>query len=66
MSFKSATILLMTALAVAGCGVRGALDSPQAAAGNPPATAQAESGQGKKAGEAEKPHQPFILDGLIK
>jgi predicted small lipoprotein YifL len=65
-SYKTAALLLVTATVVAGCGVRGALDAPQAATGSPSNTAQAESGQGKKAGEAPKPHQGFILDKLIQ
>ncbi len=67
MSHKTAALLLVTATLVSGCGVRGALESPQASTGaGGPQTAQAESGQGKKAGEAPKPHQGFILDRLIQ
>jgi predicted small lipoprotein YifL len=65
-TLKTAAILLLTAIAVAGCGVRGALDAPQASTGSTSTTAQAESGQGKKAGDAPKPHQGFILDKLIQ
>jgi predicted small lipoprotein YifL len=65
-SYKTAAMLLMTVTVMAGCGVRGALDAPQAATGGTPQTAQAESGQGKKAGDAAKPHQGFILDKLIQ
>ncbi|MFM2422383.1 MAG: hypothetical protein RL291_913 [Pseudomonadota bacterium] len=60
--------LLAVALLVAGCGIRGPLEAP-AQAGAPPApgsTAQADSGQGKPANAAPKPHQGFILDGLIR
>ena len=37
-------------------------------AANAPAsdTATADSGQGKKEGEAPKPHKDFILDGLLR
>ncbi len=66
MSYKIAVVLVVTASGLAGCGVRGALDAPQAASGGTPQTAQAESGQGKKAGDAPKPHQGFILDKLIQ
>jgi predicted small lipoprotein YifL len=65
-SYKIAALLLLTATAVAGCGVRGSLDAPQASSGGGSQTAQAESGQGKKAGDAPKPHQGFILDKLIQ
>ena len=65
---KTALIVLATAGLLAGCGVRGALDKPSAS-GAPPAssqTADADSGQGKKAGDAPKPHKGFILDGLLE
>ena len=45
-----------------GCGVRGSLEPPPGAANAP----NAESGQGKKEGEAPKPHKEFVLDGLIR
>ena len=63
------TVLAVLATSVAGCGVRGSLDAPQAA-GAPAAEqsqkAPADSGQGKKEGEAPKPHKYFILDGLLR
>lgn len=64
-SFIAAAILtVLLALALAGCGVRGSLESPpEAKADN---TATAASGQGKPEGAALKPHKPFILDGLIR
>jgi len=49
------------AAAVAGCGIKGGLESPVAKE-----TASAESGQGKPQGAAPKPHQGFILDGLLR
>jgi predicted small lipoprotein YifL len=56
------------AIGLTGCGVRGSLDAPSAAGGEPQKTntATAESGQGKKEGEAAKPHQGSILDGLLR
>ena len=67
MTRKTATVLLLTVAVLAGCGVRGSLETPQASSGTPAsATAQADSGQGKKAGEAPKPHQGFILDKLLQ
>ncbi len=54
-------------IVLAGCGTRGALDPPSGAAGPAPQnTAQADSGQGKKEGDAPKPHQGFILDSLLR
>ena len=49
------------ALTMAGCGIKGGLESPQAKG-----TATADSGQGKAEGAAPKPHQGFILDGLLR
>ena len=58
------TIAIVTSgLALAGCGVRGSLDSPGAKVDK---TATAESGQGKAEGAAPKPHKDFVLDGLIR
>jgi predicted small lipoprotein YifL len=63
----SALIISAMAITMAGCGVRGALEKPSASgAAAPSATAEADSGQGKKAGDAPKPHQGFILDKLLE
>jgi predicted small lipoprotein YifL len=59
-----AMILLLAALALAGCGVRGSLEAPTPEV--PAATAEANSGQGKPEGAAPKPHKGFILDGLLR
>jgi len=51
-------------LALGGCGLKGGLDLPP---DTPPrTTADAASGQGKPEGAAPKPHQGFILDGLLR
>ena len=54
------------ALGLVGCGVRGSLELPPEAKAEQTQTAQAESGQGKPAGAAPKPHKPFLLDGLLR
>jgi predicted small lipoprotein YifL len=61
---KFAAVLALLAVSLFGCGVRGSLETPTEAVQN--TTAQADSGQGKKEGEAPKPHQPSILDGLLR
>lgn len=71
MAAMSRKVLLMLAAGamLAGCGVRGPLQPPKAessAAPAPETTASAESGQGKPANAASKPHQGFILDGLLR
>lgn len=52
------------AVLLSGCGIRGSLENPQKAESKQ--TATADSGQGKKEGEAPKPHKDFILDGLLR
>jgi predicted small lipoprotein YifL len=52
------------AFLLAGCGVRGGLESPAEAKAQ--TTADAQSGEGKPEGTAPKPHKPFILDGLVR
>ena len=54
------------ALGLTGCGVRGALQLPPEAKAKQAQTAQADSGQGKPAGAAPKPHKPFLLDDLLR
>ena len=56
--------LLIAGALLAGCGVRGNLDTPKA--DGTPATATADSGQGKPEGAAPRPHKGFILDGLLR
>ena len=53
----AATIALLAALALAGCGRKGALDVPP-----PPGAAQTE----EAAGETSAPRRRFILDPLIE
>lgn len=57
-------LILAMALSMAGCGVRGSLEAPPEAKAD--TTAQADSGQGKPAGAAPKPHRGFVLDGLLR
>lgn len=63
MARSIARLSLICALAAltAGCGIKSGLDAPAAKQ-----TATADSGQGKPEGAAAKPHQGFILDGLIR
>jgi len=62
----TAALLAAMALALAGCGVRGALELPPDQKEQAKATATADSGQGKSEGGAPKPHKGFILDGLLR
>lgn len=60
-----AAAIALAALSLAGCGVRGSLEMPPEAKAAQ-STATADSGQGKAQGAAGKPHQGFILDGLLR
>ena len=60
-----ALLILAAGLLLAGCGVRGPLQTPKQEAAQQ-TTAPAESGQGKPENTAPKPHQGFILDGLLR
>lgn len=64
-AYKIAACLTLCGFILAGCGVRGSLEYPKEANAQKN-TASAESGQGKAAGSAPKPHQGFILDGLLR
>ena len=62
-------IVLTVGLLVGACGLRGPLQNPKTDASSPPpaeTTATAESGQNKPENAAPKPHQGFILDGLLR
>ena len=62
-SIRVGTVAALLAMTLAGCGVRGALDSPGAKSNS-----GAVSSATKQPGEAvEKPkHRDFVLDGLIR
>lgn len=62
----TSVVLIVSALAAGGCGVRGSLDAPPEAKAAQQTGATAESGQGKAAGDAPSPHRGFILDGLLR
>jgi predicted small lipoprotein YifL len=65
MRLETIWIALLTvalALGVSACGTRSSLENPA----SDDRTATADSGQGKKEGDAPKPHRGFVLDGLIR
>jgi predicted small lipoprotein YifL len=66
MTSRVYAVLAVCALAfsLAGCGVKGSLETPPEA--KTEATAEAQSGQGKAEGSAPKPHKGFVLDGLLR
>jgi predicted small lipoprotein YifL len=65
MRLETIWIALLTvalALGLSACGTRSSLENPA----SDDRTATADSGQGKKEGDAPKPHRGFVLDGLIR
>ena len=61
-ALRIGALVTLLGVGLAACGTRASLESPPG--GEPTATAA--SGQGKKEGEAPKPHRGFGLDGLIR
>ncbi len=61
-TFRIAMLALALGMGLSACGTRSSLESPAA----DDRTATADSGQGKKEGEAPRPHRGFVLDGLIR
>jgi predicted small lipoprotein YifL len=64
--YRTIAVLTLTALALSGCGIRGALEKPDDSQTTTDTNASADSGQGKPANAAPKPHEGFVLDGLIR
>jgi len=62
---RSLTLIITLSLAtlvLAACGKRGALEPPGVA----PATAKSEKSASVEPKPDEKPHRPFVLDGLLR
>ncbi len=56
---------IVIAGSLAGCGVRGSLDAPQAAQQSGQATSSEAADAGEGSAAPKKAHRPFILDGLL-
>ncbi len=63
---RVAVCIVLAAGLLTGCGVRGGLEYPPESQADQQTGATADSGQGKPAGAAPKPHQGFILDKLLQ
>lgn len=63
---KFSVAFAAAALLLGGCGLKGPLETPAETKAANEASASADSGQGKAADAAPKPHKGFILDGLIR
>jgi predicted small lipoprotein YifL len=63
----TAAAVLSMALALSACGVRGPLDPPGGKVAADGTTKSAEAGAaGENSAAKPKPHEPFILDGLLR
>lgn len=65
-SWHKRIVVLVTALALSACGIRGALEPPPESQRSSDTSASATSGQGKPEDTAPKPHKDFVLDRLIR
>lgn len=63
---KSALLGFALATLLAGCGVRGSLEAPSQAKAEGTATSPAAQGTAEDSAGPQKPHRPFILDGLLR
>jgi predicted small lipoprotein YifL len=59
------TVLIATAI-IAGCGVRGPLEPPPAAQAAGAAKSPEAQDPGPNSAAPEKPHEPFVLDPLLR
>ncbi len=64
--YRTIAVLTLVALALSGCGIRGALEQPSDSQTTTDTNASADSGQGKPENAAPKPHKDFVLDRLIR
>lgn len=65
-SLTIAVLVLGAPALLAGCGVRGSLEAPQAAKQAGTATSPEDADPGENSAAGPKPHRGFILDGLLR
>lgn len=61
-----ATGALVALTALAGCGVKGPLDPPAQAKAEGEAKSAEAAAAGQNSAAPPKPHEPFVLDGLLR
>ena len=61
-----AVALSIAVLGLTGCGVRGSLEAPRAATADGTAKSAESADPGANSAAPKKPHEGFILDGLIR
>ena len=57
---------LLAAAPLAGCGKRGPLDPPSVAKAEGDSKSPEAADAGDNSSAPKKPHEPFILDGLLR
>lgn len=60
------TLLSVAGLIVVGCGVKGPLEPPASAKAAGDAKSPEAADPGKNSDAPKKPHEPFILDPLLR
>jgi predicted small lipoprotein YifL len=65
-SWVALAALAGAAMTVGACGVRGPLDPPASAQQSGQAKSSEAAASGENTAAAPKPHEPFVLDGLIR
>lgn len=60
------TVVVAMALALGACGVKGPLEPPAAAKVDGEAKSADAAATGDNSAAKPKPHEPFILDGLLR
>jgi predicted small lipoprotein YifL len=63
---KCAALLILLALPLAGCGIKGSLDAPPEAKATGTVVAPDAKGTAKGSKGPKKRHRPSILDGLLR
>ena len=62
----TAAALLLSAMALGACGVKGPLEPPIAAKEDGEAKSADAASAGENSSAKPKPHEPFVLDGLLR
>ncbi len=63
--FGAAAVVAL-ALVASGCGVKGPLEPPMAAKAEGEAKSAEAQAPGQNSAAKQKPHEPFVLDGLLR
>ncbi len=65
-SWLGAAAVMALALVASGCGVKGPLEPPMAAKAEGEAKSAEAQAPGENSAARQKPHEPFVLDGLLR